>query len=222
MDYKSITGKITAALEKIRKPECDGNFKRNALYGGIFLLAGTLLGVFSKWLDATVIDDGVWWQRLLGATDLGNVFSEFSVWLFAALAISVYAKTPLNAALRVFLFFAGMCAAYHAFSVIIAGFNPMSYMMIWYGFTILSPLLAVLCWYAKGKSVPSLVLCTLILWVMTSCCFSTGLLYFGFISATDTLIFIAAAVVLYVSPKNTAISLALAFVLAIVFRLPLV
>ena len=31
-------------------------------------------------------------------------------------------------------------------------FFPRSYAMIWFGFTAVSPLLAFVCWYAKGKS----------------------------------------------------------------------
>ncbi len=208
-------------LDGIRKPAHNGKQSNIVTDGGIFLLIGMLLGVFSKWLDCLGINDGVWWQRLLGMIDLGNLLSLFPVWLLIALAIAVYAGSPLKAALRVFLFFAGMCAAYHISSILIAGFNPMDYMMIWYGFTAISPLLAAVCWYAKGTSIPSLVITTLVLWNMMSCCFAIGFWYFDFRSVMDTLIFIGAAVILHVSPKNTAISLAGALALALLFRLPL-
>lgn len=208
-------------LDGIRKPEHDSDKSGILLYGGLFLLAGMLLGVFSKWLDTLGINDGVWWQHILGMMDLGNLLSLFPIWLLIALAIAIYAESPLNAALRVFLFFAGMCVAYHISSILIAGFTPMSYMMIWYGFTVLSPLLAGVCWYGKGKSLPSLVIDTLILWNMMSCCFAMGFWYFDFLSVIDTLIFIGATAMLYVSPKNTAISLAGAFILTLLFRMPL-
>lgn len=213
--------KLTKKLDGIRKPEHTDKKSRTALFGGIFLMVGVLLGVFSKWLDTLATDDSVWWQHLLGMVDLGNVLSLFPIWLFIALAIAVFAKSPLNAALHVFLFFAGMCVAYHVSSVLMAGFNPMGYMMIWYGFTIVSPILAVICWYGKGAAYPSLMIDTLILWVMMSCCFAIGFWYFDFISVINTLIFLASAAILYTSPKNTAISLAGAFVMALLFRLPL-
>ena len=216
-----FTKKIKQTLDGIRKPEQEDKPSRIALYGGIFLLVGALSGVFSKWLDTLGIDDGVWWQRILGMIDLGNVLSLFPIWLLIALAIAVFAQSPLSAALRVFLFFAGMCVAYHISSMLIAGFHPLRYMMIWYGFTLLSPLLAIVCWYGKGHTVPSMVIDTLILWVMLSCCFSIGFLYFDFISVINTLIFLGAAAILYVSPKNTGISLVQAFILATFFRLPL-
>lgn len=212
---------IRKKLDGIRKPAHTSKKSRIALYGGVFFLVGAALGVFAKWLDTLGINDGVWWQRILGMIDLGNILSLFPVWLLIALAVAVYANSPLNAALRVFLFFAGMCVAYHISSVTLAGFNPMNYMMIWYGFTLLSPLLAAVCWYGKGKTIPSLVIDTLILWNMMSCCFAIGFWYFDCRSLIDTLIFIGAAAILYVSPKNTVISLAGALVLALLFRLPL-
>ena len=73
----------------------------------------------------------------------------------------------------------------------------------------------------KGKSLPSLVIDMLVLWNMMSCCFAIGFWYFDFRSILDTLIFIGAAAILYVSPKHTAISLSGALVLALLFRLPL-
>ena len=75
------------------------------MYGGVFFLVGAALGVFAKWLDTLGINDGIWWQRILGMIDLGNILSLFPVWLLIALAVAVYANSPLNAALRVFLFF---------------------------------------------------------------------------------------------------------------------
>ena len=216
-----IVKNVRKKLDGIRKPAHTGSKSRIALYAGIFFLVGAVLGVFAKWLDTLGINDGVWWQHILGMIDLGNILSLFPIWLLIALASAVYAKSPLNAALRIFLFFAGMCVAYHISSILIAGFNPMSYMMIWYGFTALSPLLAAVCWYGKGKSIPSLVIATLVLWNMMSCCFAIGFWYFDFRSIIDTLLFIGAAAILYVSPKNTAISLAGAFILSLLFRLPL-
>ena len=212
---------IRKKLDGIRKPEQNETFSSIALQGGVFFAVGVLRGVFAKWLDTLGINDGVWWQHILGMIDLGNILSLFPIWLLIAIAIAVYAKSPLNAAMRVFLFFAGMCVAYHISSILIAGFNPMGYMMIWYGFTILSPLLAAVCWYGKGASVPSLVIDTFILWNMMSCCFAIGFWYFDGRSVIDVIIFIGAAAILYVSPKNTAISLAGALAMALFFRLPI-
>ena len=115
------------------------------------LIAGILLGVFSKWLDSIALDNNIWWHRIIEKLDLGNFFSEMAIWLLISLAIAVFSSSALMAALNVFAFFAGMCAAYHLYSILFAGFNPSSYMVIWYAITLVSPVLAALCWYAKGK-----------------------------------------------------------------------
>ena len=57
------------------------------------LAAGILLGLFSKWLDAMSIDDGIWWQRIFGALDLRNIFSELPVWLLLGTGIAAFSGT---------------------------------------------------------------------------------------------------------------------------------
>ena len=90
------------------------------------LIAGILLGVFSKWLDSIALDNNIWWHRIIERLDLGNFFSEMAIWLLISLAIAVFSSSASMAALNVFAFFAGMCAAYHLYSILFAGFNPSS------------------------------------------------------------------------------------------------
>lgn len=201
-------------LNSIRKPETEQKTARLVFDALLVLLIGIALGIFSKWLDQVSINDAVWWQRVLGILDLRNVFSDFSVWFLAALAVSVYSKSPLRAGLHVFLFFAGMCASYHWYTVAFCGFNPRSYMMIWYALTLLSPFPAVICWYGKGQTKISAVIDMFVLAVMARCCFSIGFWYFDFRGIPELLIFAGAAAVLHCTPKNTAVSTAGAFVLA--------
>ena len=88
----------------------------------------------------------------LEALDLRN-FLRIGVWIFLSVSISVYSRLPLRAALHVFGLLAGMVGSYYLYTVLVAGFYPKSYMMIWIGMTMLSPILAVVCWYAKGRGV---------------------------------------------------------------------
>lgn len=206
-------------LNKIRKAETSTNLSAKVISSILILSLGVALGVLSKWLDNMAIDDTVWWQHLLGILDLRNVFSSFTVWLLLALAISVYSKSPIRASLNVFLFFVGMCSSYHLYTIVFSGFNPKSYMLIWYGITMFSPVLAFVCWFGKGKTKISLMIDILILSIMLSVCFSIGIWYFGFISLIDTLIFIIAVFILYSTPKYTVFSLLGAVILAFCFRI---
>lgn len=206
-------------LEKIRIPDKNLKLSRKIINTSLIFLLGIILGIFSKWLDNLSINDTVWWQHILGVLDLGNVFSELGIWIFIAITISVFSKTPLRASLNVFLLFIGMTVSYHLYTICVSGFNPKSYMMIWYTITLISPILAFICWYAKSKNKISLMISSLILAVMFILSFSIGMWYFYFKSIIDTILFIGAILVLYVSPKNSVYNLLIALLLAFVFRI---
>ena len=206
-------------LEKIRIPDKNLKLSRKIINTSLIFLLGIILGIFSKWLDNLSINDTVWWQHILGVLDLGNVFSELGIWIFIAITISVFSKTPLRASLNVFLLFIGMTVSYHLYTIYVSGFNPKSYMMIWYTITLISTILAFICWYAKSKNKISLMISSLILTVMFILSFSIGMWYFYFKSIIDTILFIGAILVLYVSPKNSVCNLLIALLLAFVFRI---
>ena len=206
-------------LCKIRTSNRNIKLSVKIIYSLLILLLGISLGVFSKWLDNMGINDAIWWQHILGILDLRNVFSEFAIWLLIALAISVYSSTPLRSCLNVFLFFTGMCISYHLYTIVFAGFNPQRYMMIWYGFTLLSPILAFVCWYGKGKTKVSLIIDMLILAVMMSVCFTIGFWYFDIPRIINVIIFFCSVAILYSEPKQTAISLLGAVVLSYASRM---
>lgn len=201
-------------LNQIRTPNIDASLRNKIISTFLICFLGIALGIISKWLDNLSIDDTIWWQHIIGILDLRNVFSEFGIWIFIAITIAIFSKTPLRASLNVFLFFAGMTISYHLYTVCFSGFNPLSYMMIWYCVTLLSPILAYICWYAKSQNKISLVISTLILCVMYILSFSIGIWYFDLKSIIDLIIFIGTIIVLYVNPKNTILSLIISLILA--------
>ena len=205
-------------LEKIRIPDNNLKLNKKIINTSLIFLLGIALGVFSKWLDNLSIDDKIWWQHILGILDLNNVFSLFGIWILIATTTSVFSKTPLRASLNVFLFFVGMIVSYHLYTICFSGFNSKNYMMIWYGITIITPLLAFICWYAKGEGKISIIISGIILAIMLISSFSIGMWYFYFKSIIDTILFIGTILVLYVSPKNSGYSLLIALILSFTFR----
>ena len=201
-------------FNKIRKPDKNIKTKNKILNTFFIFLSGVILGIFSKWLDNLSIYDEVWWQHILGILDLRNVFSMFGIWIFIAITISVFSKTPLRASINVLLFFIGMTISYHLYTIFFCGFNPMKYMIIWYGITLISPLLAYVCWYSKGSNKISILISSLILCVMFISSFSIGIWFFYIKSVIYLLLFIGTVLVLYVNPKNTIYSLVIAIILA--------
>ena len=208
-------------LNKIRTPNKTLKTSKKIINTILIFLSGIILGVFSKWLDNLSINDAIWWQHILGILDLRNVFSDIGIWLFLAITISVFSRTPLRASLNVFLFFVGMTVSYHLYTIMFSGFNPKSYMMIWYGITAITPILAFICWYAKGNNKISIIISGGILAVMLISSFSIGIFYFSFKSIIDTLLFLGTMIVLYKKPKNSVYSLLFAVMLALVYCLRL-
>ena len=208
-------------LYKIRTPDKTLGTSKKIINTILIFLLGIVLGIFSKWLDNLGINDAIWWQHILGILDLRNVFSYVGIWMFLAITISVFSKTPLRASLNVFLFFVGITVSYHLYTIWFSGFNPKSYMMIWYGITAITPILAFICWYAKGNNKISIIISSVILAVMLKESFSVGIWYFYFKSTIDTLLFLGTMTVLYTKPKNSVYSLLFALILVIVYSLRL-
>ena len=143
-----------------------------------------------------------------------------AILLGIALAISIFSKTPLRASFNVFLFFLGMTVSYHLYTIFFSGFNPKNYMMIWYGITGVSPILGFIGWYCKSDKVLSMILSSIIFFVMFHFCFSIGPWYFGFNSILDTIVFIGTCIILYTKPKNLGICMGVGLLLAFMIPLP--
>ena len=206
-------------LNSIRTPDTNMSIRNKIINTILIFLIGIVLGIFSKWLDNLSIDDTIWWQYIIGILDLCNIFSMFGIWLLIATTISVFSKTPLRASINVFLFFVGMTVSYHLYTIYFSGFNPKNYMMIWYTMALISPILAYICWYAKGKNKISFIIKSIILSIMFISSFNIGIWYFESKSIIGFLIFIGSVLVLYVDFKSSIWSLLIAFILSFIIRM---
>ena len=185
-------------LNEIRSP-IKISLSKKFLYSTLLLIAGVILGVISKVLDTTPSNYLPYFLQVL---DLRNFFSNMGIWLFLAVVISVYSKTPIRSAINVFLFFVGMVSSYYLYTVLVAGFFPKSYMMIWIFMTCISPFLAFVCWYAKGKGTIAIAISSIILMFISRQAFSFGFWYFDIRHSLEFILWIAAIFVLYQSPKQ--------------------
>lgn len=196
-------------LHEIRRPKRI-SLSRKLLYSTLIFIVGIILGIVSKVLD-TIPSNHV--PYLLRFLDLGNFFSDMGIWLFLAVVISVYSQSPIRSAINVFLFFVGMVGSYYLYTVLVAGFFPKSYMMIWVVMTVISPFLAIVSWYAKGEGVIAIFISAIIFVFISRQTFAFGFWYFDIKNRLEFLLWIATFFVLFKSSKQITSVAAIGFIL---------
>lgn len=187
---------MTRILNHIRSQENPIFYKRKIINTIVVLFLGIALGTFSKFLDFRCGELPSVLMAIDEALDVHNFLGRFAIWVLIALCISIFSNSALRASVNVFVFFAGMVTSYYLYSKYVAGFFPRSYAMIWFGFTAISPFLAFVCWYAKGKSKLAAILAMLILAVLFNMVFVYGWGYFEARSILELAVFIIGVIVL--------------------------
>lgn len=150
-------------LNKIRSIENEIPITRKIINTILILCFGIVLGTFAKFLDTTESNTLPFIFEYL---DISNFWGRFAIWLLIALYIAIYSHSSIRASLNVLVFFIGMVSSYYLYSYFVAGFFPKNYAMIWLGFTAISPLLAFVCWYSKGKRKISFILSVIIIAIL--------------------------------------------------------
>lgn len=190
---------------------------KKILHSIAVLFFGIVLGTVSKFLDTTPSNE---LPFIIERLDVRNFLGRFAIWILIAVCISIYSNSSIRAAVNVFTFFLGMVTSYYLYSKFIAGFFPRSYAMIWFGLTAISPLLAFVCWYAKGKSKISLEISSLIIAVLFNMTFSYGWIYFGIYSSLELIVFICGLIILRRSTiKETIVTTAIGVVAAMILNM---
>lgn len=207
-------------LKDIRIEETPISNNRKIINTLAVFLLGIILGTFSKYLDFRQSELPSVLMAIDEFSDLHNFLGRFAIWVLIAMFISIYSNSALRAGINVFIFFVSMVSSYYLYSNFIAGFFPRSYAMIWIGFTVVSPLLAFVCWYAGGKSKLAFILSVTILAVLFNMCFAYGWGYFEARSILELLVFILGFVLLKRdSFKSSLLMGALSIVLAFLIQM---
>lgn len=205
-------------LDKIRTPEKTNSIKTRIFAATVIFVLGICLGTFSKFLDYRQAELPALIQAIDQALDFHNFLGGFAPWIIIAICISVYSHTAVRAAVNVFLFFIGMVASYYIYGNFVAGFFPKNYAMIWIGFTIISPILAFMCWYAKGKGVIAFILSAGIISVLMNTAFAYGIFYISIRSWLNVAMLILGIVILNRTLKETIMMIGVGAILAILLE----
>lgn len=177
-------------LRRKQEPKACG---RLVLDSALILMLGIGLGIFSKFLDCTPVNELPYFLEYL---DVRNFLGRSAIWMLLGVWISVCSNSAVRASVNVFLFFFGMVASYYLYSRFIAGFFPGNYAALWFGITLLSPLPAFLCWYAKGKSSISFALSVGILAALFQVTFNFGWVYLEIRSILELVVFLLGILIL--------------------------
>lgn len=124
---------------------------RNSLLAPfMMLLLGAVLGVVSKLLD-------------IHTSNLGNIFSQMSIWILLGTLIAIFSKTKGKAALNVFVFCIGMLITYYITAELTNSVYGMTFIYGWAAFSVCSPVFAILTWMTKEKGVLGKIISFIIL-----------------------------------------------------------
>lgn len=100
------------------------------------LLAGLTLGAVSRLLD-------------MFTQNLGNIFSQLSIWILLGVLIVLHSPTRKQAMLNILPFCLGMLATYYLVAVLTKGVYSRIFITGWTLFAFLSPVLAYFTWMTK-------------------------------------------------------------------------
>lgn len=106
----------------------------------MMFIFGAVLGVVSKLLD-------------IHTSNLGNIFSQMSIWILLGTLIAIFSKTKGKAALNVFVFCIGMLITYYITAELTNSAYGMTFIYGWAAFSVCSPVFAALTWMTKEKGV---------------------------------------------------------------------
>lgn len=110
----------------------------------MFIL-GLLLGIIARLLD-------------IYTTNLGNVFSEFAIWILIGVIISIYSESKKKAMINILPFCIGMLITYYVVAVITKGVYSNTIIIGWTIFALCSPILAYFTWITKEKGIFSKII----------------------------------------------------------------
>lgn len=120
------------------------------------LLMGLSLGVISRLLD-------------IYTQNLGNIFSEISIWILIGTIVAIYSSTKKKAMINVFLLCAGMLITYYFTAYLTNGVYSSTYIVGWSIFTLLCPVFAWFTWITKENGIfPKLISMSIILFSIIS------------------------------------------------------
>ena len=154
--------------------------------------------------------------KFLNWLDLSNFLGRTAPWIFIAVCLAVFSKSPLKAGINVFAFFVGMLIGYYVWTSVFAGFYPdIPYLMRWLILAVVSPFLAFLIWYARGRGALAIGISSVLIAIF--CCFAFNLNFadFRILYFPEFILWLASIGILFKDVKQSAFSLLISIPVAL-------
>lgn len=113
--------------------------KRGLIHTGLLGLLGVFFGAAARLLD-------------IYTQNLGNLFSELSIWVLIGVVIALYSTSPRRAAVHILLFCAGMLAAYYTVAAWTNGVYGAAFIFGWSLFALAAAPLGWIAWHAGERT----------------------------------------------------------------------
>lgn len=210
-------------LNKIRTPHKGSSLTKKVTFSLLCALLGFALGVYSGFTDSNINLPEIFYI-------LDMLFGRIAFLSFIALVIYVFSKTPIRAAINAFCISAGIPVGYLIYSYFVVGNLPDSELTMYGILVVISPIIAILCWYAKGYGTVATILSAIIIsfFILQAFSFTADFSYFEIAyQGLEILLLIASIAVLYKKPKQTIISVIAAifisyFIVLLPFSIPFI
>ena len=203
-------------LNDIRNVEKTISNNRKIINTIAVLFLGIALGTFSKFLDFRQAELPSGLMAIDAALDVHNFLGRFAIWVLIALCISIYSNSAIRASVNVFAFFVGMLIGYYVWTSVFAGFYPdIPYLMRWLILAVVSPFLAFLIWYARGRGALAIGISSVLIAIF--CCFAFNLNFadFRILYFPEFILWLASIGILFKDVKQSAFSLLISIPVAL-------
>ncbi len=167
-------------LNKIREPDLETPLAASILSSVLVAVFGIVIGVISQTIGYFTENSTVWWQDIVKDLEFNLVFHKFPIWFMLGLTVAVCSQRPLKAAINELVFFIGVIVGFNIVPIIFKDAPKPENLMTWVLIAAVSVPLAMIFWYSKSGSWPSILFDALIIGVLAAYCFDCGLVYFHF------------------------------------------
>ncbi len=167
-------------LDKIRERELDVSLPSSILSTILVLIFGVIVGAVAQTFEYFAANSSVWWQDIVKDLQLNVIFEKPPIWFMLGLLVAVSSSRPIKAAINELAFFIGVIAGFFVVPMVFSEASKPDNLSTWIIIAVVSVPLAMIFWYAKSNSWPSIAFDALIIGVFGAYCFDCGFVYFHF------------------------------------------